>query len=151
LIRLYDIELDLEGSQYKSPSDLMMEMIRQRLTQDYQVVPQSVVHESRRRDEAAAHLVTQERSRSSNSKPGPSPIARNFLKPENVPLGEKHSCCYVVQVCSPLTIFVSIAGRGPVIKFGKPRSPTGSPRPIQDGVVEHNLSMGHTIHVLRYE
>lgn len=105
LIRLYDIELDLEGSQYKSPSELMMEMIRQRLTQDYQVVPQSVVHESRRRDEAAAHLVTQGRSRSSSSKPSPSPIARTFLKPESVPLGKQHICRYSVQVLIQLSVF----------------------------------------------
>lgn len=36
-IRLWDIEVDIEGTHYKSHSDLMMEMIRQRLTQDYQV------------------------------------------------------------------------------------------------------------------
>ena len=84
LIRLWEIELDVEGSNYKNHSDLMMEMIRQRLTQDYQVVPQSVVQESRRRDEAAAQLVTQE-SRSRNVLP--SPMARGFIRRENASLG----------------------------------------------------------------
>jgi hypothetical protein len=89
LISFYDIELDREGSQYKSPSELMMEMIRHRLTQDYQVVPQSVVQESRRRDEAASQLVTQERSLS-NSHSGPR--GRNLIRPGSISLGKKLVC-----------------------------------------------------------
>lgn len=37
LIGNWDIEVDIEGSHYKSHTELMMEMIRQRLTQEYQV------------------------------------------------------------------------------------------------------------------
>jgi len=93
LIRLWDIELDIEGSHYRSHSELMMEMIRQRLTQEYQIVPKSVVRESRRRDEAAAQLVTQDRSRDRSSML-PSPMTRSFLRPENVSLGMNtiHTC-----------------------------------------------------------
>lgn len=91
-IRLWDIEVDIEGSHYKNHSELMMEMIRQRLTQDYQVVPKSAVQESRRRDEAAAQLVTQDRSSNRNIAL-PSPMPRSFLRPENVSIGRYISGC----------------------------------------------------------
>jgi hypothetical protein len=88
LIRTWDIPVaDIERSHYKSHSDLMMEMIRQRITQDYQLVPPLVVQESRRRAEAAAQLVAQDRSRGRD--PSPSTMARSFLSQENDNLGER--------------------------------------------------------------
>lgn len=89
MIRTWDIPLaDIERGHYKSHSDLMMEMIRQRITQDYQIVPQSVVQESRRRAEAAAQLVAQDRSRIREDA-SPSPLARSFLtSPERIDLGK---------------------------------------------------------------
>jgi hypothetical protein len=89
LIRTWDIPLaDIERGHYKSHSDLMMEMIRQRITQDYQIVPQSVVQESRRRAEAAAQLVAQDSSRIREDT-SPSPMARSFLtSPESIDLGK---------------------------------------------------------------
>lgn len=89
LIRTWDIPLtDIERGHYKSHSDLMMEMIRQRITQDYQIVPQSVVQESRRRAEVAAQLVAQDRSRI-REEASPSPMARSLLtSPESIDLGK---------------------------------------------------------------
>jgi hypothetical protein len=113
LIRLWDIELDVEGSNYKNHTELMMEMIRQRLTQDYQVVPQSVVQESRRRDEAAAQLVIQDRRSRDNVLP--SPMERGFIRPENVPLGMIIAILDVLfclmQICSVLRCCVSPSNR----------------------------------------
>jgi hypothetical protein len=43
---------DVENVHYSSPSELLMEMVRQRIVQDYQLVPQTVVQESTRRGEA---------------------------------------------------------------------------------------------------
>jgi hypothetical protein len=88
LIRTWDIPVaDIERGHYKSHADLMMEMIRQRITQDYQLVPPSVVQESRRRAEAAAQLVTQDSSRGRDA--SPSAMARSFLSPESNNLGKR--------------------------------------------------------------
>lgn len=44
----YDLNLAaMDNTYYRSHSDLLMEMVRQRLTQDFQLVPQSVLIESR--------------------------------------------------------------------------------------------------------
>ena len=159
LIRPWDISLaDLDRAQYKSHSELIMEMIRQRLTQDYQVVPQSVVQESRRRAEAAAQLVAQDRA-GNREGASPSPATRSFLSRDSTSLGE---CIHALQLagpgafcCSPSTCPV-LLGQIRLLKTQSRKSRggkdgrQGSER--GDGeVIEHNLSMGHTIHVLKYD
>jgi len=47
--QFYEVNLDaMDLTYYKSHADLLMEMVRQRLVQDFQLVPQSVLMESRR-------------------------------------------------------------------------------------------------------
>ena len=156
LIRTWDIPLtDIERGHYKSHSDLMMEMIRQRITQDYQIVPQSVVLESRRRAEAAAQLVAQDRSRIREDTL-PSQIARSFLtSPESIDLGKRIDIRqHEKQLCFP-HIFPIPSGRVRLLKSqdGKRRGPTDRRQGLPRGgeIVERFLSMGHTIHVLKYD
>jgi hypothetical protein len=50
--QFYDLLLSAtDHSYYTSHSELLMEMVRQRLVQDFQIVPQSIIKESKRRGE----------------------------------------------------------------------------------------------------
>ena len=151
LIRPWDIPLaDIDHSQYKSHSDLIMEMIRQRLTQDYQVVPHSVVLESRRRAEVAAQLVAQDRV----GAPSPSAAPR-------IALGKSLICCSSWSIAFTFLPFSSafsflLSGQMRLLdaQLTNYRSPTDVTQGSHRGegeVIEHFLSMGHTIHVLKYD
>ena len=49
----YEVTLDaMDGTYYKSHSELLEEMVTQRLIQDFQLVPQSILNQSAHRGEA---------------------------------------------------------------------------------------------------
>jgi hypothetical protein len=97
----------MEHSHYTSYSDLLMEMVRQRLIQDFQLVPPAVVHESRSRKE--------------------------------------------VQTGTPEQRLASLGPRqGAGEKTFLPGGNKG-PEKQDDGVIEHVLSMGYIVHVLKFD
>jgi hypothetical protein len=98
----------MEHSHYTSYGDLLMEMVRQRLIQEFQLVPPAVVHESRRRSEAQTGAPEQRLASL-----GPRQAA-----------GEK--------------TFLS-------------KGSEGRPEKQDDGVIEHVLSMGYIVHVLKFD
>jgi hypothetical protein len=77
----YNIFTDaVDLSYYKSLDDLLMEMVIQRIIQDYQIVPDAVVRESQNRSEARRKALLTERKRKGNKKASsgwPSTMASN--------------------------------------------------------------------------
>lgn len=120
----------IENNHYASHADLLMEMVRQRVTQDFQIVTEAAIAESERRS------VELQRE------------GENFAK---------HPCLLRVQQSSQ-TCFFFFAGRnmGKLQPKAGTRRPNPFPRPLAPikqethGTIKHYMSMGHRIQVMKY-